>query len=324
MGTALAISFNRAGRSVSLCGTEFDLEVVDHIEKTGSHPHLHEVVPSSISVFRPEGWEQPISEADIVVIGVASPGVRPVVREAAKYVHAGAIWAVGSKGWDPESAQPLSAVVAEEGPGHEVVIIVGPSLAGELAGGTPTGLVCASTDIDSAEKVAAAVKSETVAAFVTDDVAGVEVGAALKNVLAIAVGMCDGLSDLHGTPMANTKAAIFSRGLVEMGRLAKVMGGRQETVLGLAGAGDLFVTVLGGRNGRFGKLVGAGLTPQKAFQEMGTTVEGYDNAREAVALAARFGLNLPIVKMVHGVLYQGLAVENAIRALMIAPVEREL
>jgi glycerol-3-phosphate dehydrogenase (NAD(P)+) len=323
MGTALAISFDRAGCSVTVCGTKFDAEIVNDLQKMKVHPALRRHVSSSINVIGHDDWEKPLGDAGIVVIAVASVGVRHVVKDAAPFLTGDAIIGVGSKGWDPETAEPLSKVVAEAAPGHLVVIIVGPSLAAELAAGTPTGLVCASVSMEAAEEVASAVSSETVRAFVTDDVAGVEVGAALKNVLAIGVGLCDGISEVRGTPMANTKAAVFSRGLVEMGRLAVAMGGRQETVLGLAGAGDLYVTVLGGRNGRFGRLVGTGLIPEKAFEEMGTTVEGYDNAREAVSLAERYKLDLPIVKMVHSVLYEGVAPDEAVAALAGGAVEPE-
>src|SRR5207249_3616415 len=118
--------------------------------------------------------------------------------------------------------------------------------------------------------------------------------------------------------MTNAKAFVFSRGLVEMARLARALGGRAETVLGLAGAGDLFVTALGGRNGRFGRLVGTGLSPEQALAKMNTTVEGYFNARAAAALADRYDLDLPVVDIVAKVIYYGLTPREAIERL-VAP-----
>lgn len=323
MGTALAFAFDRAGSSVTMCATHLDQAVLDAMGRDRVHPALDLAVPSSVAVAGPDEWAEAIGKAEIVAVAVASQGVRPTVVKASPHISEGAMWAIASKGWDVEGAEPMSRIVAGVSARHPVVVVVGPSLAGELAAGIPTGLVCASRDLDAARTVAGALSSSTVRAFITDDVAGVEVGAALKNVLAIAIGMCDGVAETTGRPMTNTKAALFSRGLVEMARLARALGGRHETILGLAGAGDLFVTVLGGRNGRFGRLVGTGLEPRKAFEEMGTTVEGYENAASAVALADRLALDLPVVRMVHSVLYKGVPASEAVESVMLGPVEPE-
>lgn len=317
MGVALALTFERAGNDVTICGTEFDEAAVEAIRTN----HL---IPGSIGTVRWGEWEEALQQAEIVALAIASSGVRDIAGYAATMLPANAVWAVATKGWEPGSAQPLSSVLAEVSPLQIAVILVGPSLASELAAGTPTGLVAASSDLDAAHLVARAVDCSTVSVFVSNDVAGVEVGAALKNVLAIAIAMCDGITEAKGKPMTNTKAALFSRGLVEMARLAEAMGGRRETVLGLAGAGDLFVTVLGGRNGRFGRLIGAGLDPEKAFAEMGTTVEGYENATQAVQLADRYGLDLPVVRMVNSVLHEGMGPEEAIEKLVMAEVADEI
>lgn len=324
MGSALALALDRAGNQIHVLGTEFDEAIVSAVRSDGTHPVLHQWIPPNIEFVGAEGWGQALAGADAVFIAVSSAGVRPVVRKASSEISAKAIWAIATKGWDPDSAEPLSKVVEEESPGHPVVVVVGPSIARELATAVPTALVCASRDQVAAKDLAHAMSSESLRTFITDDVAGVEVGAALKNVLAIAVGLCDGLEQAKGTSMINTKAALFSRGLIEMSRLAVALGGRQETILGLAGAGDLFVTQLGGRNGRFGRLVGSGLDPSKAFSEMGTTVEGYENAKEAHLLALKHGLDLAVVSMVHSVLHEGLEPEAALSRLVLAPVEQEI
>lgn len=324
MGAALAVNFDRGGHDVSLCGSDRDASLVRGLKQDRQHPSLGHWLPERIEVLSYEERVGVLGDCDILVLAVASAGVREVVTEAGGLLPQHAVVAVASKGWDAETALPLSKVIAEAAPGRSVVIIVGPTLANQIAIGTPTAFVCASDDDAAADRVARAMSSATVRAFTSDDVAGVEVGAAMKNVLAIAIGMCDGVEESRGRPMTNAKAALFSRGLIEMSELSVALGGRRNTVIGLSGAGDLFVTVLGGRNGRFGRLVGAGLEPKKAFAEMGTTVEGYENAAEAVALADKHGLSLPIVRMVHEVLYTGVDPERAIGSLMSGPVEQEL
>lgn len=324
MGMALALVLDRAGNRVSVCGTEFDTSILEAIEKDRVHPVLRLPVPTSIRLVGPEDWSEPLVAAGIVTVAVTSRGLPATVKSISGYLSEEAVWAIATKGWDPQTSRPVSEVVSTVDSDHPFVIVVGPSLAAELAAGTPTGLVCASSNREASRRVADAFRSSTVRTFTSIDVAGVEVGAAIKNVLAIAIGMCDGIAEVTSKPMTNTKAVLFSRGLVEMGRLATALGGKQETVLGLAGAGDLFVTVLGGRNGRFGRLVGTGLTPERALEEMNTTVEGYENAAAALVLAKRLDLQLPIVEMVHSVLYEGKPADDAIDAVVAGPVEPEL
>jgi glycerol-3-phosphate dehydrogenase (NAD(P)+) len=323
MGAALGLNFDRASHETSLCATALDAHLVRAIEGGEVHPGLGQRLPKSISVVPWGEWKEGLPHAELVVLAVASSGIRAVVREAHPLLSPGAVWVIATKGWDSDTAEPLSRVVEIDSPGHPVVIMVGPSLATEMASGTLTGFVCAGRDLNAARLVADAVRSSSVRTYVTDDVVGVEVGSALKNVLAIAIGMCDGIEEEKGRPMTNAKAALFSRGLIEMALLARALGGRVETVLGLAGAGDLFVTVLGGRNGRFGRLVGAGLEPRKALDEMATTVEGFANADEAVKLAEKHSLDLPVARMVHSVLYLKLDPEEAISSILLGPVETE-
>ncbi|MBW3589768.1 MAG: NAD(P)H-dependent glycerol-3-phosphate dehydrogenase [Actinobacteria bacterium] len=324
MGAALAVSLERGSQEVSILATKYDEAVVSALEDGDPHPGLGQRIPSSIAMARWGAWAESLAVAEIVVLAVSSSGISAVVREARPMLRTGAVLAIATKGWDSETARPLSQVVAEDAPGHPVIIVVGPSLALELAAGTPTGLVCAGSDPEAAAMVAETFRSQTVRTYVTTDLPGVEVGAALKNVLAIAIGMCDGIAEAQGRSMMNTKAALFSRGLIEMARLAKALGGKEETILGLAGSGDLFVTVLGGRNGRFGRLVGSGVEPRRAISEMGTTVEGFDNTDEAVRLMKRHSLDLPVVAMVYKVLYEGADPADAIESLMLGPVESEL
>ncbi|MEX0874000.1 MAG: NAD(P)H-dependent glycerol-3-phosphate dehydrogenase [Actinomycetota bacterium] len=305
MGTALAINFDRAGKSVTLCATSFDDSFVEAIEKTGVHPSLAHEVPGSIAIVRPPEWGPVMKRTDIAVLAVASGGVRSTLAQISGTLPETSTVLVATKGWDPESAEQLSILLARSSPGHPLAFIVGPTLAGEIAGGRPTALVCASASLHTAQEVADFFSSPTLRIFVTDDVVGVEVGAALKNVIAVAIGMCDGLAESGAVAFTNAKAALFSQGLIEMSRLARALGGREETVLGLTGSGDLFVTVMGGRNGQFGRLIGSGVKPDDALAQMATTVEGFEGSVRAVLLAERLGVHMPLVQMVYSVLYGG-------------------
>ena len=321
MAGALAIHFERNGHHVAICATRFDGAILQAVRRDRIHPTLHHFIPDAVDIHDHRHWGRGFRRAEIVALAVPSVGVLSTVTSAQEHLGRNAIWAVATKGWVAGSGRPMSEFIEEVSPHHPIVMMVGPSLAVEIADGTPTALVCASKDAVAAEIVARTITSRTLRGFVTDDIAGVEVGSALKNVLAIAIGMCDGIAELKGRSMINAKGALYSRGLVEMGRLALAMGGRPETVLGPSGAGDLFLTVLGGRNGRFGRLVGTGLDPVKAFEHMGTTVEGFDNTREAMLLAKRMGVRLPVAEMTYSVLFQGREPEEAILELIMSPLE---
>lgn len=326
MGAALTIQLARAGHSVTVLATAFDGPVVAAHLQGEPHPALGIPLPADVTIIEPESWIDVLPKAEVLVLAVATGGLVDTVRAVAPHAPAGSVWAVATKGLDEDTLRSAAGVVADEvGDPSRVVAIVGPSLAVEIAQGVPTALVCASAGPAAARRVAELFDSPHFRTYTSDDVAGVEVGAILKNVLAIGIGMCDGLAGEFGVPaMTNAKAFVFSRGLVEMARLARALGGRGETVLGLAGAGDLFVTALGGRNARFGRLIGTGLSPEQAFAEMRTTVEGYANARAAVALAERHGVDLPVVEVVAKVLLYGLAPREAIERLVSASVEEEL
>ena len=317
MGTALATQLSRAGERVALLATPFDTPFVDAHAAGEPHPALGLPFPDA-ELHLSGAWEPALARAESVVVAVSTAGLVDVVNEAAKFARPDAVWVVGTKGWDEATLRSASAVVADcVGDERRVVAVVGPSLAGELAAGVPTAVVCASTDRRSAARVADLFSSSLFRTYLSDDVAGVEVGAALKNVIAIGIGLCDGLADAFGADaLMNTKAFIFARGLIEMSHLARALGGRAETVMGLAGAGDLFVTAIGGRNARFGAAVGGGLTPEQALAKLNVTVEGYHNARAAIKLADVHGLGLPVLRTIARVLYEGLAPRSAIEDMV--------
>jgi len=326
MGAAMTVQLARAGHSVHLLATEFDGAFVDAYRAGENHPSLGVAFPDGLTMVEQDGWDEVLPKDEVLVLAVATAGLVPTVRAIAKHTPGDCIWAVATKGWDEESLMPATGVVANElGDSKRVVAIVGPSIAKEIATGVPTAVVCASSSPQSAATVAELFDSPHFRTYTSSDVVGVEVGAIMKNVVAIGVGMCDGLADEFGVEaMTNAKAFVFSRGLVEMARMARAPGGQAETILGLAGAGDLFVTALAGRNGKFGRLLGEGLTPAQALDKMQTTVEGYANARAAAALADKYDLELPVVDVIAKVIHYGLSPREAIERLVSASVEEEL
>jgi len=324
MGTALAVQLHRAGQDVVLLATDHDEPFVQAHHAGEPHPAIGTAFPP-IDMHEHGAWDDALAKAEVVALAVSTAGVEDTVRTAAPLTHPDAVWAVATKGWEESTLRPAGRLVADAiGDPKRVVVVVGPSLATEIANAVPTAVVCASEDHLSVRKVATLFASPVFRTYLTDDVIGVEVGAALKNVIAIAVGMADGLGQEYGVEaMTNTTAFLFSRGLVEIARLARALRGRIETVLGLAGAGDLFVTCLGGRNARFGRLVGSGMTPEQALAEMKTTVEGYHNARSAAALAGKYRLDLPIVRAVESVLEGRSTPKEAIESILAGTIEEE-
>lgn len=326
MGGALSIHLARAGRDVTIFATEYDHAVLAAHRRGEVHPALGVGLPETAAIVEQGEWLGQLPKMDALILAVSTAGLATTVGAAAPATADDCVWGVATKGWEEDTLRPATQVVGDALRDHRrVVAVVGPSLANEIAQGVPTAVVCASESSHAARHIAELFDSPRFRTYTSDDVLGVEVGAIMKNVVAIGIGMCDGAAEAFGVPaMTNAKAFVFSRGLVEMARLARALGGRAETILGLAGAGDLFVTALGGRNGRFGRLIGQGSTPQQALEEMNTTVEGFMNARAAVALADRHALDLPVVEVVAKVLHYGLDPKEAIERLVAASVEEEL
>jgi glycerol-3-phosphate dehydrogenase (NAD(P)+) len=205
--------------------------------------------------------------------------------------------------------------------GAPVVTIAGPGMAAEIVAGSPTALLCASRDADARRPVAQALTTSSMLVVTTSDVAGAETASAFKNVAAIAVGIAEGLSErfiesAFVRAFANARAAMFAQGMIDMVRLAEARGGNMSTVVGLAGSGDLYVTCVGGRNGRFGRLLGAGATPEQAVRAIGSTVEGVPNTVAALSLAARHSIELPTAHMVDLALSRQLTDDDAMDLIL--------
>jgi glycerol-3-phosphate dehydrogenase (NAD(P)+) len=311
MGTALAVHSARNGAASALLATDRDEAVVDRWRRGLPHPSLRLPFHQYVRCRPVEEWADELPSADVVFVAVSSGGLQPVLSQAARIGAPGAVWVLATKGWNETTLQTPSEVAMSALGNVPVVALTGPALAAEIFTDSPSGLLCASHDRDARRCAAAALTSPTTAVFTTSDLAGAETAAAFKNVVAVAVGLAEGLSDRLGesaliASFGNARAAVFARGLLDMLALATAQGGRAATVLGLAGAGDLYVTCQHGRNGRFGRLLGSGSTLDGAIRSIGSTVEGVTSTAAALQLAARAGLDLPSARAVQLALAQDL------------------
>ncbi|MEW8029364.1 MAG: NAD(P)H-dependent glycerol-3-phosphate dehydrogenase [Candidatus Thiodiazotropha sp.] len=310
-GTALAILLSGNGHRVRLWGhlrEEIEALIRDRENKqylpgVGFPPSLH----PEIDLYKA------LRGASEILIAVPSHAFQSVASNIAPLLQAlpGVTWA--TKGFEPGTQRLLSEVAAERLPGRELAVISGPTFAGEVARGLPTAVTVAATTAGHAERIAELLHASWFRAYTSDDLVGVQVGGASKNVLAIAAGIADGLG--FG---ANTRAALITRGLTEIMRLGLKLGGRQETFMGLAGLGDLVLTCTDNqsRNRRMGLALAEGLSLEKARVSIGQEVEGVHAAQEVYALSQRHGVEMPISEQVYRVLYEGLAPKEAVHNLL--------
>lgn len=260
--------------------------------------------------------EDVLDGADTVLSVSPSHYVRSVMSRAAGRIDAGAVLISASKGLELDTDLRMSEVLAEvlpEGATRGVVVLSGPSFAAELARGLPTAVTLASRDVANAEAVQGMFQNEHFRLYTQSDVVGTEVGGSLKNVMAIAAGISDGLG-----LGANARAALLTRGLAEMGRLAERMGGQWVTLAGLAGMGDLVLTCTGdlSRNRRVGLALGSGRALEEVLDEMDAVAEGVRTVRAARDLASEHGVEMPIVDAVYSVLYEDVDPMEGLARLM--------
>ncbi|MEO0972223.1 MAG: NAD(P)H-dependent glycerol-3-phosphate dehydrogenase, partial [Pseudomonadota bacterium] len=247
---------------------------------------------------------------------------RPQLEALLPHIAANTLVAWASKGFEHPSGKLLH-VVAEEvlGASHPRAVLSGPTFAKEVGAGLPTAITIAATTAQAAHDLANSISSDVFRAYTSLDLTGVEVGGAVKNVLAICAGMSDGLG--YG---ANTRVAVITRGLVEMTRLGVALGAQRETFMGLAGMGDLVLTCTDdqSRNRRMGLALAAGKSVSEAQEEIGQVVEGVRAARAVHAVAEGLGIDMPICRCLYGVLYENLTPREAVKALMNRSLKREV
>ncbi len=258
--------------------------------------------------------EQAVKGADVLVLAVPSPYTRSTSHNMAPYVEEGQLIVNVAKGIEEKTLLTLSQIIEEEIPQAKVAVLSGPSHAEEVGRGIPTTIVVGAKEKAVAEYLQNIFMNEVFRVYISPDVLGIELGAALKNVVALAAGIADGLG--YGD---NTKAALITRGITEIARLGVAMGGSFETFCGLTGIGDLIVTCasMHSRNRRAGILIGQGYTMKQAMDEVKMVVEGVYSAKAAMGLAKKYDVQLPIIEQVNAVLFEGQLADEAVKNLML-------
>ncbi|TMQ65006.1 MAG: NAD(P)-dependent glycerol-3-phosphate dehydrogenase [Candidatus Eisenbacteria bacterium] len=324
-GTALSIVLESRGHAVRLWVFEADL--AEQMRRTRSNDRfLPDVrIPDAIEIT--STLPDAAADADVLLFVTPSHALRAtatrLAAEAEKSLK-GVKWVtVATKGLETKTLRRMSEVLAEtlpKGLGERVVVLAGPSHAEEVARRVPTLIVAASESAPLAANAQETFSTDWLRIYTNDDVIGVEIGVALKNVIAIASGIADGLG--FGD---STRAALMTRGLAEISRLGEVLGARRETFAGLAGMGDLIATATSrhSRNRRLGEAIGRGATLKEALASSPMVVEGVGTAEAAVNLARRHGVELPIVEQVHAILYEGKSAKTAMRELLTRDLKPE-
>lgn len=307
-GTALAIRLCLNGHDVTMW--TYDADLIPEMEATRRNPRLPNApLPENLRI---SGDYACARGCQLVVIASPSFPLRSVSRGVAPYIDDDAVVVSVTKGLEQDTHLRMSQVVAQE-TGKDVVSLTGPSHAEEVSINMPTGLVAASADQAKAEFVQDAFMCDTLRVYTSPDPVGAELGAALKNVIALCAGITDGLG--FGD---NAKAMLMTRGLTETARLGVALGAKKETFTGLTGVGDLIVTCtsMHSRNRRAGILIGQGKSAQEAMKEVGAVVEGYYAAKSAYELGKAQGIDMPITQAAYQVLYEGANVDDAVKSLL--------
>ena len=317
-GTALAVHLAREGHDVRLWGRNPAL--VDEIRATGTNATYLSGVVLPANVALTHAVDRAVIGADFVVCAVPTHGARSVLRLAVPHIAESTILVSATKGLEVETLLRMSEVIQQEISRRPVVVLSGPSFAGEVARELPTAIVAASSSADAAKAVQEGFRGRAFRLYASDDVVGVEIGAALKNVIAIAAGVVEGLGLGH-----NALAALITRGLAEISRLAGVLGARRDTLSGLAGLGDLVLTCTGNlsRNRHVGIELGRGRPLDQVLAEMKMVAEGVRTTTAALALGARHGVELPIAAQMAEVLAGRAHPAAAVERLMLRPQRAE-
>lgn len=319
-GTALALHMLRAGHAVRLWG--HPVEQARALAATRQNPLLPGfALPEGIAVV--EQLDAALRGAELVVLAVPSQVVRPMLQRAAGQWPSRAAVLSATKGIENDTLMLMDEVIEDVlGPSlrPRLGVISGPSFAREVAAAMPTNLVLAAHEIALAEQLQQMVASDRLRVYASSDVKGVQVGGALKNVIAIAVGAADGLGFGH-----NARAGLITRGLSEIGRLAQAKGGQVKTVSGLAGLGDLVLTCTGdlSRNRTVGFELGRGGELESVLQSLGHVAEGVATAKSAHELGRQLQVDLPICEQVYQVLFEGKSPGDAVRDLLHRPLRHE-
>ncbi len=311
-GTALAVLLHKNGHEVTVW-SKFQAEI-DMLNTEREHKDKLAGVKLPEDMIFTTDLESSIKGMDLLVLAVPSPFTRSTSKLMSEYVEKDQIIVNVAKGIEENTVMTLSEIIEEEIPQSVVAVLCGPSHAEEVGRGIPTTVVVGAKKKSTAEFIRSLFMNEVFRVYISPDVLGMELGGSLKNVVALAAGIADGLG--YGD---NTKAALITRGITEISRLGVAMGGHAETFAGLTGIGDLIVTCasMHSRNRRAGMLIGQGKTMQEAMDEVKMVVEGVYSAKAAMQLAEKYDVQLPIIEQVNLVLFEGKSADEAVKDLMV-------
>lgn len=316
-GIALALLLSNNGHQVTVWSALE--EEVEELKTKREHHSLPGVrLPDTMEITG--DMESAMTDKELLVTAVPSVFVRQTAEKMRLFLSEGQIVVNVAKGIEEGTLKTLSDILEETLPGADVAVLSGPSHAEEVSRGLPTTCVVGARTRETAEYIQGLFMSEVFRVYTSPDILGIELGGALKNVIALAAGIADGLG--YGD---NTKAALITRGIAEIARLGVAMGGRIETFGGLSGIGDLIVTCasMHSRNRRAGILIGKGYTMEEAMKEVKMVVEGVYSAKAAMELAKKYDKPMPIVEQVNAVLFEGKPAGEAVKELMLRDRRKE-
>lgn len=311
-GTALTILLSNNGQEVTLWSA-----LAKEVEALNSNRDEITNLPGAklpANVIVTTDLQVALKEPEIIVFAVASPYVRATAKTVSQYIKDKQIIVNVGKGIEETTLMTLTDIISEEIPHADVAVLSGPSHAEEVSRGIPTTCVVGATSKKTASMIQDAFMNEYFRVYTSPDMIGIELGGSLKNVIALAAGIADGLG--FGD---NTKAALMTRGIAEISRLGMKMGGKLETFSGLSGVGDLFVTCMSkhSRNRNAGVLIGKGYTMQEAMDEVKQTVEGVYSAKAALTLSKKYNVQMPIVEQINLVLFEHKSAKDAVTDLLL-------
>lgn len=319
-GTALALQLARAGSKVLLW--DIDSELLKNMQQEGVNTRYIPGVKLHENICIEPSLEKACKSADLNLLVIPSHVYREFLKKLSPYLNADSKVAWASKGLEPDSGLLLHQVVDDVIPQvTQKAVVSGPTFAVEVAEGLPTAVTVAAKNESFALEVARTLHSDKFRAYTSHDIIGVELGGALKNVLAIASGLSDGLG--FG---ANSRAALVTRGLAEIMRLGLKMGGDKETFMGLAGLGDLVLTCTDdkSRNRRMGLNLAKGLTAEQSKEKIGQAVEGVRTAREAHLMAVKYEIDCPIIEQIYKILYHNAKPQEVVQDLLSRDLRSEM
>lgn len=317
-GIALAVLLHKNGHEITVWSAlEAEIEM---LKENHEHKMLPGVVLADDIIFTTDDKEA-VKGKELLVMAVASSYTRRTANRFKELVAEGQKIVNVAKGIEESTLMTLSEIIEEEIPQADVAVLSGPSHAEEVSRGIPTTIVVGAKSKKTAEYIQNLFMNEVFRVYTSPDILGIELGGALKNVVALAAGIADGLG--YGD---NTKAALITRGITEIARLGTAMGGKFETFCGLTGIGDLIVTCasMHSRNRRAGILIGQGKSYEEAMQEVKMVVEGVYSAKAAMGLARKYDVQLPIIEQVNAVLFEGKSADDAVKDLMLRDKKIEI